>query len=90
MKFPVAMMLLLSAASSQSDYLRAMEAGQGPQGVYKDTRGNRVEGLHTLQDILDYQVEVEPREQLQQREKKSDLREFTLMISRLLFQITQM
>ena len=91
MKFPVALMLFLGAASSQSDYLRAMEGShQGTQGASKGTRGNMVEGLQTLQDILDHQVEVEPREQMQQRNAKSSLKEFTLMISRLLFQITQM
>ena len=63
---------------------------QGTQGASKGTRGNMVEGLQTLQDILDHQVEVEPREQIQQREAKSNMKEFTLMISRLLFQITQM
>ena len=52
--------------------------------------------LDSLQDILDYSVEVEGREEMEeekfkeQEEEEPNIRQFALMISRMLYQLTKM
>ena len=51
--------------------------------------------LNSLQDILDYSVEVEGREEVEELEVKEveedpSIRQFALMISRMLYQLANM
>ena len=49
--------------------------------------------LNSLQDILDYTVEVEGREEVEkfkENEEEPNIRQFALMISRMLYKLTKM
>ena len=93
-------------------YLEAMtsgnevEARQEVEDFYQDYQDEDSEDyqldqkldLDSLQDILDYSVEVEGREELaemeeekfKEKEEEPNIRQFALMISRMLYQLTKM
>ena len=93
-------------------YLEAMTSGdeveprQEVEDFYQDYQDEDSEDyqldqkldLDSLQDILDYSVEVEGREELdemeeekfKEKEEEPNIRQFALMISRMLYQLTKM
>ena len=93
-------------------YLEAMTSGdeveprQEVEDFYQDYQDEDSEDyqldqkldLDSLQDILDYSVEVEGREEqeemeeekFKEKEEEPNIRQFALMISRMLYQLTKM
>ena len=93
-------------------YLEAMTSGdeveprQEVEDFYQDYQDEDSEDyqldqkldLDSLQDILDYSVEVEGREELdemeeekfKEKEEEPNIRQFALMISQMLYQLTKM
>ena len=95
---PSVFLLLLAGATGHLTYFEAMTAQDGMEArqledfydqddqAQEDHDGEQELDLNSLQDILDYNVPVEVEVE---EEENPDLRQFALMISRMLFQLAQ-
>ena len=95
---PSVFLLLLAGATGHLTYFEAMTAQDGMEArqledfydqddqAPEDHDGEQELDLNSLQDILDYNVPVEGEVE---EEENPDIRQFALMISRMLFQLAR-